>query len=256
MTLLSKIVHGYHNLIAQRLQSGTAPFSAMGERSSIGTTVQGEDMWEGSDTEIPIPAPAGEQMTVVSSSTADNGATATGILTIRIEYLDGSGLEQTEDIIVNGTTAVDTDATDITFINDMYALTVGVNLVAAGNLIIYKKGAATTIYNTIRIGGNKSLVINRKVPAGKDLYITKWAVSESKVKETSYRLRANCLPYGVGLVGGFLFKRSVLLKGTTMPEILSPPIKICSGAIVKVSAWATGGGGSGSASFNGYLKDI
>lgn len=256
MNTLTKIFHGYHDLIAQRLQAGTAPFSAMGERSSIGATVQGEDMWEGLATQLPIPASVGEQMTVVSSSTADNGATTTGILTIRIDYLDPAGIEKSEDIIVNGQTPVDTDATDITFVNDMYALTVGANGVAAGTVIIYKKGAATTIYNRIGIGGNKSLVINRKIPAGKDYFITKWMVSEARNKETSYRLRANCLPYGMGITEGFLFKRSILVNGNTITERIIPPIRICSGTIVKVSAWTSGAGGSGSASFNGYLKDI
>jgi hypothetical protein len=229
-------------------------FSAIGERSVIGTTVQGEDIWEGTAVSIPVPPEAGEQMTIVSSSTADNGATTTGVLTVRIEYLDGSGLEQTEDITVNGTTPVNTVATDIAFVNDFYALTVGSNGVAKGTLYIYKLGSATTIYNLITPGGNKSLVINRKIPTGKDFYITTWTISESKNKESSYRLRATCAPHGASLVEGFLFKRTAKINGNTISETMNPPIKICSGAIVKVSAWATGGGGSGSSSYNGYLQ--
>lgn len=228
-------------------------FSAIGERSSIGATIQGEDLWEGTATSIPVPPDVGEQMTIVSSSVDDNGTGTTGILTARIEYLDGSGLQQTEDIIIDGQTEVDTVATDISFVNDFYALTVGSNGVAAGNVIIYKKGAATTIYNLIAAGGNKSLVINRKVPSNKVLYITNWTYSEALAKETSYRLRGSCTPDGNECVEGFLFKRTALAKSTAMSEVITPPIKICSGSFIKISAWAVGAGGKGSASFNGYL---
>lgn len=233
---------------------GYKQFSAMGERSSIGTTIQGEDMWEGVATEIPIPAGAGEQMTVVSSSPEDGAGGLTGVLTARIEYLDNNGDEKTHDISMNGTGTVDTVPTDIKFVNDFYALTVGSNLVAVGNIIIYKKGAASTIYNMITIGTNKSLVINRMVPTGKTLFITGWIASEANDKVTSYRLRATCDPDGNEIVDGFLFKRAKKLKGNAPYEVLNPPVKICSGAIVKISAWVDVSGGTGSASFNGYLK--
>ena len=229
-------------------------FSAIGERTSIGTTIQGEDMWEGVATEIPVPSAAGEQMTVVSSSPEDGAGGATGVLTVRIEYLDSNGDEQKTDVILNGTGTVDTGPTDIKFVNDFYGLTMGANGVAVGNIIIYKKGSASTIYNMIAIGGNKSLVINRMVPAGKTLYITGWIASEANDKVTSYRLRADCDPAGENIVGGFIFKRSKKLKGNAPFELINPPVKICSGAIVKISAWVDVSGGTGSASFNGFIQ--
>ncbi|GAG86698.1 unnamed protein product, partial [marine sediment metagenome] len=82
-------------------------------------------------------------MTFISENNADNGATATGVLTLRMEYLDAAGDEQTEDITMNGTTGVNTTATDIRFINDLYSLTVGSNGVAEGNIRVYKTGADT-----------------------------------------------------------------------------------------------------------------
>ncbi len=72
---------------------GWAIMNAMGESEDMATTATGEDIWRGNDltpaptstTTIPTPSPAGEQMTVVSESNADNGATVTGVLTARIE---------------------------------------------------------------------------------------------------------------------------------------------------------------------------
>jgi hypothetical protein len=229
-------------------------FSSIGERSSIGAAITGADMWEGVATSIPVPPEVGEQMTLFSTDDEDGADTQTGVNTVRIEYLDGSGLQQTEDIILTGTAPKNTIATDISFVNDMYALTFGANGVAVGVIRIHKIGVALTVYNRIDIGGNKSLVSNRKVPSNKTLYITSWMASESKDKDTSFRLRGNCTPEGNELVEGFLFKKTQKLKGVTPFEAINPPIKICSGALIKVSAWTTGGAGAGSASFNGYLE--
>jgi len=229
-------------------------FSSIGERSSIGAAITGADMWEGVAVSIPVPPTVGEQMTLFSTDDKDGADDQTGVNSVRIEYLDGNGLQQTEDIVLTGTAPKDTIATDIAFVNDIYALTVGANGVAVGIIRIHKKGTTLTVYNRIDIGGNKSLVSNRKVPSNKTLFITSWMASESKDKDTSFRLRANCTPKGNELVEGFLFKRTQKLKGVTPFEAINPPIKICSGAFVKVSAWTTGGAGSGSASFNGYLE--
>ena len=203
--------------------------NVIGERASVGTTVSGEDIWLGTATSLPDPATAGEQMTIISSNTADAGkldgvidtathatnlndasaafATApvvlpgdtvfnltdgsqttvasvtsdalivtnaltggtnnvwtigdayhlnsggTGVHAVEIHYLDGSGLEQEEIIILNGTTGVNTSATDISFINNMYSVDVGSGGVSAGNIIIYRLGAATRIYDMLATGG-------------------------------------------------------------------------------------------------------
>jgi len=151
-------------------------FAGFGERGGMGTTSTGEDVWRGNDLlspvltnseVIPVPPDIGERMAVVSEDDADNGATATGVLTVRIEYLDASGNEQTEDVTLDGTTAVLTDATNIRYINDIYALTVGSTGVAEGHIKIYSNSLGTQyVYNMIAEGGNKSLVNNRMVPTG------------------------------------------------------------------------------------------
>jgi len=121
---------------------GHSIMSGMGEWINGLVAANGEDCCRFSAVSgpaiLPTPADVGEQMTVVSDDNADNGATATGVLTLRLHYIDAAGAEQTEDITMNGTTDVDTVATDIRFVNDMYSLTVGSNGVAVPALSIVK----------------------------------------------------------------------------------------------------------------------
>lgn len=231
------------------------PFSSLGERTNTGTAATGEDVTEiASQDVMPVPNPTtGEQMTIVSDD-ADDTAAGTGVQSVRIEYLDINGNEQTEDLIMDGTSEVDTVATDITFVNDMYALTVGTGTIAAGDITIYKKGDNTTIYNMLLAGGNKSLVINRKIPANKTLYITSWTLGVNGNNVMSARLRATCTPEGNEVVEGFLFKRTIKTGGdSAFYEKITPPIKICAGSLVKVSLWSAGSNNDVSASFSGIL---
>jgi len=247
-------IYDFHDSIAKGEIPNHEEWSSMGERDNVSTTVTGEDIAPLAATTIPVPAAGGEQLTLVSDDVQDTDV-GTGARRVTIEYLDGSGLEQTEIITTDGTTGVDTVATDITFVNDMYVTGVGSNGVSEGEIIIYKKGAATTIYNVILEGGNKSLVINRKVPANKNLYITGWTLGSNGSKIMSVRLRATCTPDGDSVVPGFLFKRTLRIGGdSTFFERVSPPVKVCGGSFVKISAWAEAAGNDVSVSFNGYLE--
>jgi hypothetical protein len=268
---------GRHNLRASpqiALNSGLATsagfiagvkiMSAMGEREAMSTTSQGEDIWRGNElsavpsapastTTIPTPADAGEQMTFISENDADNGATATGVLTLRMEYLDASGDEQTEDITMNGTTGVNTTATDIRFINDLYSLTVGSNGVAEGNIRVYKTGADTLVYNMIHIGGNKSLVPHRMVPLGKALIIKSWHAEEAQGRRVAVRVRSTDMN-GTLIPGVFCFKGTTYLKQTTSGEI-SSNTKIPALSIVKISGWAAQAGAEVGCCWWGTLVD-
>jgi len=232
--------------------TGQRIFNAMGERESMGTTSTGEDIWRGAATTIPTPSAAGEQMTFVSSNDADNGATATGVLTVKMHYLDATGAEQEETITMNGTTEVDTVATDIRFVNDIYSLTVGSNGVAEGNIIVYKKGAAATIYNLIALGGNKSLVPSRMIPLGKTLILKEWHAEEAQARRVNFRIRSTDM-YGVLIPGVFCFKDAIYLKQDSSSFHLNAKIPALS--IIKVSGWASQAGAEGSCGWWGILVD-
>ena len=99
-------------------------FSAQGTRASVSTTTSGDDVWSGTATTLPIPVSTGVQMTVVSTS-GNDAAAGSGIRTIEIHYLDANGNEQIEGVTMNGVTGVNTVATNIRFVNEFYAETVG-----------------------------------------------------------------------------------------------------------------------------------
>lgn len=193
-------------------------------------------------------------MTLASDDVADNGTAVTGVLSVRIDYLDADGNEQSEDVTLNGTTPVDTVATDIRFVNDFYALTVGSNGVAEGNITIIKKGGAilTDLYNLIALGGNQSLVPHRMVPLGHTLYLQGWHAEEAQGKRSAFRIRSTD-KNGVITPGVFLFKDTVYLNQsvsgdrqlhTTVPEL----------SIVKVSHWDDVAAAEGTCGWWGILR--
>jgi len=90
----------------------------------------------------------------VSSSSASDAAAGTGARTLRITYYDGAGAGPlTEDITLNGTTAVNTVATNIRFIESIAVLTVGSGGANVGTITLFGStaGGGGTV-GTIGIG--------------------------------------------------------------------------------------------------------
>jgi hypothetical protein len=252
------------------VQRGNIPgqviLRGLGERDSIGTTANGEDLWRGNElsatpaalgshTTIPAPADAGEQMTLVSENAAD-AAAGTGARTIDISYLDAAGDEQSETVTMNGITQVDTVATDIRFVQDMQVKTVGSNGASVGNIRIFRESDESRVYNMIREGGNQSLVPHKMVPRAKTLHLRRWLCSEaSNAKRCHMRLRADCDNEHppVRQAGVFLFKSTVALDSAAVPMDLAYSIPALS--IVKVSGQADVSGAELAVHWWGVLVD-
>ncbi|MCP3961307.1 MAG: hypothetical protein GY719_25960 [bacterium] len=253
-----RITSDYLVEVARGNIPGQTMWHAICEREDMGTTVAGEDCWRGNELSpaptshvlIPTPAPAGEQMTVVSESVND-AAAGTGVQTVRINYIDAAGDQQTEDVTLNGTTGVNTVATDIRFVNDFFALTVGSGGVAADHIKIYKTGTVGLVYNMIHQGGNKSLVSHRMVPAGHTLVLLWWHAAEAQGKRVAVRIRSTDLD-GVRHAGVFLFKDTVYINKAAPGQMdlytLLPAL-----SIVKVSGWPDAADAEISASWTGIL---
>jgi hypothetical protein len=236
-------------------------FGALGEREGIGTTAAGEDIWRGNELTpaptshlmIPTPAAAGELMSVVSESQADNGTSSTGALTVIIHYLDPTGNQQETTVTLNGTTPVDIPVILMRFINDFHVVTTGSGGVAAGYIKIYKTGTAGLVYNMIALGGNQSLVPVKMVPYGHTLYMQGYHATEAQGKRVAFRLRSTD-DNEVLTPGTFLFKDTTYLKQAASPEMTVLSVHPAL-SIIKVTGWAVVGGGEGSCHWWGVLVD-
>ncbi len=253
-------------MVQMGLVPGHKILRGMGERNDIGTTVTGEDIWLGNDlsntpaalastTTIPRPADAGEQMSLISESAEDGAGSSTGALTVRVVYIDAAGDEQSTDVTMNGTTAVDLTPSDVRFVQEIHSVTTGSNKAAAGNIRIYKTSDATLVYSMIAAGGNMSLVPHRMVPAGKTLYLRFWLGTEVRGKRDFVRLRADCdnaVP-PVRQPDVFLFKSTIGVNksGVAFPLAYTIPA-LC---VVKASAFAVNTAGEASVHWWGILKD-
>ncbi len=238
------------------------PLEAYGFRASISAGVNGDDIWVGTATTIPIPPAAGQQMQVVSTSAADDGSPAgTGIQTLDIHYIDITGAEKEETITMNGVTPVLTVATNIRFVQDIHALTIGTNFAAVGTITISPAGIPATVYSQISAGMNRALNSARMVPAGKNLIIRSFNASGGAAaggKAADIRLRSTShhgllLPVSPNPV--FLLEDNFLSfnSGTNRVYGDDTPIIIPALAIVKCTAFATVGGADVQSSWRGIL---
>lgn len=196
-----------------------------------------------------IPYPNGIQLSV-SSSDANDTALGIGVRQIDIHYLDANYLEQSEFVTLNGTTPVNTVATNITRILDFHTQLVGSSGVAIGNMSLTNL-AGTVTYDYLQAGGNQSLTAHFTIADNKIGYITGWQASSTK-QAVSIRLRATRSKYELNLLPGiFMFQDVLNLNNTTSGFIpFDPPLKCLSRTDIKLSAIGTGAAGSDcSASF-------
>jgi hypothetical protein len=232
--------------------------NGLGERQSMGATPAGEDIWRGNElspaptshVKIPYPPDVGEQMTVVSESVNDI-ADGSGARTVMIHYLDANGVDSEENITLNGTTPVDTVATNIRFVNDFHVTSTGTGLVTAGHVKIYSKADSGLVYNMIATGGNKSLVPHRMVPANHTLVVKNWHATEAKGKRCAFRLRSTDM-HAELMPGVFLFKDTAYLNNSASGS-LSVNFAVPGLSVIKVTGWPDISGAEGSCSWRGIL---
>ena len=231
---------------------GIKMFSIPGRKDSLSTSAL-DDLTQIPGT-IVSPEPGGIQLEVVSSSTSDTSA-GTGIQTLDLHYLDTSGAEQTELITLDGTTPVNTVATDIDFVQWCHAKTVGTAGVAVGNISILDT-TGTTTYEYISAGGNQSLSARYKVPTGKTGYVVGWQAS-GITKKIDLRLRATVERFDRSLIPGvFLFQDILVLNDTASGYIpFALPLKMPAGAVVKMSAVSAAAGGDAAGQFDIVLVE-
>lgn len=159
-------IAGFMIDIARGAVDGVMPFSAYGKYVATGA-ITNQVIWP--DGTFAIPPSTGVQMSIVSTSAADDGSpVGTGVRTLDIHYLDDNLLPQVETIIMNGITPVLTVATNIRFIQCMHILTAGTARSAVGTINASNSGQ---IYAQIAAGSRRCSSSARMVPAGKKLFV-------------------------------------------------------------------------------------
>jgi hypothetical protein len=130
-------------------------------------------------TKVPVNATTYTEMTAngqrsIASSSANDTAAGTGARKVIITYLDVTGAgPYTEEVTLNGTSYVNTVATNICFIESIIVSSVGSGGVNAGTLTLKQNitGGGTTIV-TITIGDKRTFMSKHYVPTGLYTYLT------------------------------------------------------------------------------------
>ena len=120
------------------------------------------------------------QRSLVSAKAAD-AAAGTGARTVRIRYLTDTFTGPfTETVTMNGTTPVNTVATDICYIEELEVLTAGSGGVNAGIITLRAAvGGGGAVVGTIAAGGNKTFWAHHYTPTGSTSFITGISVGHS-----------------------------------------------------------------------------
>ena len=139
-------------------------------------------------------------MTVSSSSTNDTSA-GTGARTVTISGLNGSYVETSENITLNGQTAVTTVNSYIRM-NRAFVLTAGSGEQNAGVIYVgtgtVTAGVPANIFTTISVGTNQTLQSFWTVPANYTAYLYQTNISTGNASNTPASLRVSLVarPFG------------------------------------------------------------
>jgi hypothetical protein len=128
------------------------------------------------------------QRSVKSSSTQDASA-GSGAKAVRLTYLDSNYVLKTEDIVMDGTTAVATVATDIRFV-ERFEVIQGAGAAGAIELWTANNGTGTAICG-IAAATDNTFLCHHYVPAGQTCILTEWGTTSSD--EVNVKLKGQAL---------------------------------------------------------------
>lgn len=115
------------------------------------------------------------QCSVQSTSNSDKDSTASGARQVRITYLDSNYVLKSEDVLTNGTTKVNTVATDIRFI-ERFEVIKGVAAIGAIQLMDGTGGGANEFCG-IAAGTTDAFLCHHYVPTGARAWILNWGTT-------------------------------------------------------------------------------
>lgn len=126
-----------------------------GRNTDVDAASAAEDIWNGGGLYTGFPTGSAETVTVVSASAADTAA-GTGLRTLRMVGTDADGNLQTEDITLNGTSAV-TSVKQWYRMNRAFGLTAGSGGVNAGEITIRHSSTTANIFAVMPTGAQTQI---------------------------------------------------------------------------------------------------
>lgn len=138
---------------------------------------------------------SGQAQRSVQSTSVQDKAGGSGSVAVRITYLDSNYVLKTEDVALNGTTKVNTVATDIRFIEKFQVIQ---GAAAAGAIkLMDGTGGGASEFCGIGIGTYDAFLCHHYVPAGKSGYVYGWHACVDD--ETKFKLMGRAT-YGSNVV--------------------------------------------------------
>ena len=149
--------------------SGMTGVNKFGRNDDIDSASGYEDIWAGGGTRVYLSS--AETMDIVSDDANDDGSPAsTGALTLRIEGLDSSYDEISEDVTLNGTTAVTTSNSYLR-VHRAYILTAGSSGTNEGTITIDPTTSGSgSRQGSIGPGDGQTLISHYTIPNGKTAF--------------------------------------------------------------------------------------
>jgi len=252
---MSFLASPFSDNISQGRYSNIVSWSKLGYNNDIDTGAAGEDLWAVGGTYV---YPAAEQgMEVRSSDADDDGNPAgNGVRTVTVYYLNLAGEEKTETVTMNGTTNVNTVATDIYRIQNFRVTTVGTTGSAEGDIDIRNKTDHSTVYSRIPAGFTRARNSIYRVPLGKTLYICQAAVSSigtSAGKDVLFSLLAKYDDKSATVLDFFMPFAEIGVVDGAVVNTFCMPIKIPALVDIKVRGIAGNDNSKCTSALRGYL---
>ena len=171
----------YFTKVALDLVANRYINTKFGRNAGIGTATTPEDIWQGGDVYTGQPTSGSPETVEVFSSDGADAPAGTGALTIRFSGLKTttSTAYETEDVTLNGVTAVPTTTTWWR-INRAYVLTAGTGGANAGDITIRHTTTTANVFAVMPAGFNQTQIAAWTVPYNNTAIIKRVRTSISR----------------------------------------------------------------------------
>lgn len=229
--------------VARGLFSNMTPVNKFGRNPDV--DIGTEDIWGSGGTWVE--PTAATTVNVVSSSANDTSA-GTGARTVTVNGLNGSYVDTTETVTLNGTTPVAT-ANSYVIIHRIIVATAGSGATNAGTISTTWTGGGTPAGPTIIAGKGQTQFCIYQIPASYTGYMTSYGGSYNGAATSNMLIELMAKPFG----GVYNLKGSINLAeaGNTFGRrSFDTPLRLTEKTIVKLTATADANNSDACGSFD------